>query len=199
VETKLVDVAGGTPDADTAKVVAGWKAKIDEVLGQQIGFSKAGITQDSPLMAKWVAGSVRDVLATDAVVLNKGGIRGSLPAGPVTRGSVYSVMPFENSLLVVKLKGEDLARQLANPNALVAGFTAAGKGKFKDAKGKALDPKKEYSVATIEYLYFSGDGFEFEKLDTEPTETGMAWQTPVVDWTSKQATTEAKPLEKLLK
>jgi 2',3'-cyclic-nucleotide 2'-phosphodiesterase (5'-nucleotidase family) len=169
------------------------------VLGQQIGFTKAGISQASPQMAKWVGGAVREVLGTDAAILNKGGIRGDLQAGAVTRGSIYSVMPFENTLLVVNLKGEDLAKQLANPNALISGFTAAGKNKFKDAKGKALDPKKDYTVATVEYLYFGGDGFEFEKLDPEPTETGMAWQTPVVDWTKGKESTEKKPLEKLVK
>ncbi len=199
VETKVVEASGGTPDSETAQLVAKWKTQLDEVLGQQIGFSKAGIPQESPQMAKWVAGAVREVLGTDGAVLNRGGIRGDLPAGAVTRGSIYSVMPFENTLLVVNLKGEDLAKQLANPNALIAGFTAAGKDKFKDAKGKALDPKKEYTVATVEYLYFGGDGFEFEKLDPEPTETGMAWQTPVVDWTKGKESSEKKPLEKLLK
>jgi len=199
METKVVEVSGGTPDAETAQLVAKWKSQLDEVLGQQIGFTKAGIPQASPQMAKWVAGAVREVLNTDGAVLNKGGIRGDLPAGAVTRGSIYSVMPFENTLLVVNLKGADLARQLANPNALIAGFSAAGKDKFKDAKGKALDPKKEYTVATVEYLYFGGDGFEFETLDPEPTETGMAWQTPVVDWTKGKESTEKKPLEKLLK
>ncbi|WP_420715058.1 5'-nucleotidase C-terminal domain-containing protein [Corallococcus sp. bb12-1] len=150
-------------------------------------------------MAKWVAGAVRTQLNTDVAILNKGGLRGGLPAGDVTLGSVYSVMPFENSLLTVKLKGEDLAKQLENPTALVAGLTPAGKGKFKDAKGKPLDPKKEYTVATVEYLYFGGDGFGFEKLDANPAETGMAWQTPVVEWTQAQSSTEAKPLEKLIK
>jgi hypothetical protein len=53
-------------------------------------------------------------------------------------------------------------------------------------------------VATVEYLYFGGDGFEFEKLDPDPKETGMAWQTPVIEWTRKAGSTEAKPLEKLL-
>ncbi|MFP2961735.1 bifunctional metallophosphatase/5'-nucleotidase [Myxococcus sp. 1LA] len=199
LDTKVVEVSGGTPDPETAQLVGKWKTQLDEVLGQQIGFSKAGIPQTSPQMSKWVAGAVRNVLGTDAAILNSGGIRGDLPAGAVTRGSIYSVMPFENTLLVVKLKGEDLAKQLANPNALVSGFTAAGKGKFKDAKGKALDPKKEYSVATVEYLYFGGDGFEFEKLAPEPTETGMAWQTPVVEWTKQQESSDKKPLEKLVK
>jgi 5'-nucleotidase / UDP-sugar diphosphatase len=199
MDTKVVAVTGGAPDAETAKRIAEWQTKVDQALGRKIGFTKAGIPQDSPLMAKWVAGAVRSQLNTDAVILNKGGLRNGLPAGDVTLGSVYSVMPFENSLLTVKLKGEDLAKQLANPDALVAGFTAAGKGKFKDAAGKALDPQKEYTVATVEYLYFGGDGFDFEKLDADPAETGMAWQTPVVEWTEAQGSTATKPLEKLIK
>lgn len=198
VDTKMVDVKAA-PDEATAKLLATWQGKLDEILGQKIGYSAKGIAQASPQMAQWVAGAVRDQLKTDVAILNKGGIRQSLPAGPVTRGSVYSVMPFENTLLIGKLTGEQLAQELANPQALVAGATAAGKGKFKDAKGKALDPKKEYTVATIEYLYFGGDGFGFEKADPNPTETGMSWQTPVIDWTKSQSSDEKKPLEKQLK
>ncbi|MBN1209205.1 MAG: bifunctional metallophosphatase/5'-nucleotidase [Myxococcaceae bacterium] len=203
VETQRVEVKAGegaaAPDAETVKLIDGFKQDLDKRLGDQIGFTKAGIQQDSKEMARWVAGSMREVLGADAVILNRKGIRQGLPAGPITVGSIYSVMPFENSLMLLKVKGADLVGQLSNPEALVSGFTAAGKGKFKDAKGKALDPKREYMVGTIEYLYFGGDGFEFEKLDPDPTETGMAWQTPVVEWTRNQTTTEAKPLEKQLK
>lgn len=200
VDSKVVDVegAGATPDAEAAKIIADAKAQLEPKLGEQLGFTKKGIKQNSPEMTRWVAGSMREALNADGVVLNKKGIRQDLPAGPITIGSIYSVLPYENSLMLVKVKGADLATQLSNPEALVSGFTAAGKGKFKDAKGKPLDPKKEYTVGTIEYLYFSGDGFTFEKLDPEPKETGMAWQTPVVEWTRNQKSTEAKPLEKSL-
>jgi 5'-nucleotidase / UDP-sugar diphosphatase len=198
--SELVDAAGAgaTPDAETVKTIADAKTQLDQRLGEQLGFTKAGLKQARPEMARWVAGSMRDALSADAVVLNRKGIRQDLPAGPITVGSVYSVLPYENSLMLVKVKGADLATQLSNPEALFSGFTAAGKGKFKDAKGKPLDPKKEYTVGTIEYLYFGGDGFEFEKLDPEPKETGMAWQTPVVEWTRNKKSTAAKPLEKSL-
>ncbi|HYO58383.1 bifunctional metallophosphatase/5'-nucleotidase [Archangium sp.] len=203
VETSMVDVTSGegapTPDAETAKMISDFKARLDTALGEQIGFTKKALEKDSKQLAGWVTTAIRQQLGTDAVVLNRKGFREGLPAGKVTRGSVYSVMPFENSVMVVEVKGADLARQLANPEAVYSGFTPAGKGKFKDAKGKPLDPKKEYKVATIEYLYFGGDGFEFEKLDPEPGETGMSWQTPVIDWTKGQATTEAKPLDRLIK
>ena len=203
VETQLVDVATGegapAANADLAKMIAEYKTQLDKALGEQIGFTKKGFGKESAELGTWVASAIQAQLKTDAVVLNRKGFREGLPAGQVTRGSVYSVLPFENSLMVVTVKGEDLARQLANPEAVFVGFKPAGKGKFKDAKGKPLDPKKEYTVATVEYLYFGGDGFEFEKLDPEPGETGMSWQTPVIDWTKQQATTEAKPLEKVVR
>jgi 2',3'-cyclic-nucleotide 2'-phosphodiesterase (5'-nucleotidase family) len=201
VETQLVEVTGGAgaPDAETMQLIAGFKTELDKRLGEQIGFSKAGLKQDSPELGRWVAGAMRERLeGVDAVVINRKGIRQGLPPGPVTLGSIYSVLPFENSLLLMKVKGADLAQQLANPEAVVSGFTQAGKGKFKDLKGKPLDPKKEYTVGTVEYVYFGGDGFEFEKLDPEPRETGMAWQTPVIEWTREQTTSEKKPLEKAL-
>jgi 5'-nucleotidase / UDP-sugar diphosphatase len=201
IETKLVEVTGtggAAPDAEALKAIDDAKTQLDARLGEQIGVTKKGIKQGTPEMARWVAGAMREGTKADAVVINRKGIRGDLPAGPITVGSIYSVLPFENSLMLVKVKGAELVNQLSNPEALFSGFTAAGKGKFKDIKGKPLDPKKEYTVATIEYLYFGRDGFEFEKFDPDPQETGMAWQTPVIEWTKAQKSTDAKPLEKSL-
>ena len=203
VEVTEVNVTGGegapAADADTAKAIADFKAKLDQALGEEIGFTKKAFAKNSKQLTSWVTTALREQTGADVVVLNRKGFREGLPTGKVTKGSVYSVLPFENSVMVVDVKGEDLARQLANPEAVFSGFTPSGKGKFKDAKGKPLDPKKEYKVATVEYLYFGGDGFEFEKLDPEPGETGMSWQTPVIDWTKDKATTAAKPLDKLIK
>ncbi len=201
IETTRVDVAGagaGKPDEELVKAVGEAQTQLDAKLGDKLGFTKTGIKLGSPEMARWIGGAMRDGTGADGVVLNRKGIRQDLPPGEITVGSVYSVLPYENSLMLVKVKGADLVGQLSNPEAFISGFTAAGKGKFKDAKGKPLDPKKEYTVATVEYLYFGGDGFEFEKFDPEPKETGMAWQTPVVEWTRKVGSTEAKPLEKSL-
>lgn len=203
-DTSLVDVTTGAgapgPNADVAQLISDYKARLDQALGEEIGFTQKGFAKDSKQLGAWVAHAIHQQLPnTDGVVLNRKGFREGLAPGKVTKGSVYTVMPFENSLMVIKVKGEDLAGQLANPEAVLGGFTPAGKGKFKDAQGKPLDPKKVYSVATIEYLYFGGDGFNFEKLDPDPSETGMSWQTPVIDWTKTQGTSAAKPLDSLVK
>jgi 2',3'-cyclic-nucleotide 2'-phosphodiesterase (5'-nucleotidase family) len=132
----------------------------------------------------------------DVVVLNKKAFRGGVPPGPITPANVYSVMPFDDSLLTVKLKGKDLAAALDNPAAVYDG--AAKKDGAWTVKGKALDPEASYSLATFEYLYFGGDNFPFERLDPNPGETGVVAQTPVIEWTRKQATTQDKPLESAL-
>jgi len=203
VETKVVEVTGGegapAPNAELAAMIADYKTRLDTALGEEIGFAKKGFDKGSKQLASWVTGAIQEQLKTDGVVLNRKGLREGLPAGKVTKGSVYSVLPYENSLMVVEVKGADLVRQLENPEAVYSGFTPAGKGKFKDAKGKPVDPKKDYKIATVEYLYFGGDGFEFEKLDPEPGETGMSWQTPVIDWTKEQNTSDAKPLDKVVR
>lgn len=196
-DAKVVEVSGGQPNAAIAAIVNRWKTKTDKVLGEEIGFTKSGLKQDSPDLARWLAGSIRTELKADGAILNKKGVRQGLPAGAITKGSVYSVIPYTNSLMMVKVKGSDLVKDLENPSAMINGFTG-GKGKWKDASRKPLDPKKDYSIVTIDYLYFGGDGFEFDKQDPEPTETGMVWQTPVIGWTKKAGSTQQKPLEKML-
>ncbi|HVE83023.1 MAG TPA: bifunctional UDP-sugar hydrolase/5'-nucleotidase [Myxococcales bacterium] len=199
-DAKVVDATGkGTPDAEAAAAVKKWKEKTDAVLGEEIGFTKAGIDQASPLMAKWVAESIRATAGADVAILNKKGVRQSLPPGKITKGSVYSVLPYENSVLVAKLQGDQLVKNLQNPEAIFAGAAKGAKDQFKDAKGKPIEPGKSYTVATVEYLYFGGDGFEFEQHDPLPNETGMVWQTPVIEWTKAAGTSPQKPLEAKLK
>jgi 2',3'-cyclic-nucleotide 2'-phosphodiesterase (5'-nucleotidase family) len=198
VDAKVVDVGDAQPDVRIEAAVSQWKQKLDEALGEEIGFTQNGFKQDSPEMVNWITTAWREQLEADVGLINKGGIRQDLPPGKITRASVYSVLPFENSLMIVNLPGEALIKALDNGNAKFGGVTKAGKG-YKDAKGKAIDPKATYKVATVEFLYFGGDGFELEQHDPLPTETGQVWQTPVISWTRKQNTSEQKPLESALK
>ena len=184
----LVDVSGSTlePDAALANTLDALKKKNEATLGETIGTTTAGIKAGSPEMSRWIAGSIRESLKVDAAIVNKKGIRQDLPPGKITKGSVYAVLPFENAVVTLKLKGADLQAALANQNILSDG-----------PKGK-IDPAKIYDVATLDYLYFGGDGLELEKADHEPGETGRVWQTPVIEWTKKQASDDKKPLEKSL-
>jgi 5'-nucleotidase / UDP-sugar diphosphatase len=195
---ELVDISKSTaaPDTELSTLMGAWSKKNDAILGEEIGFTKAGIKANSPEMTRWAAGAIRENLKVDVVLLNKSGIRQDLAPGKITKGSVYSVMPFENSVVTLKVKGSELVKALANPVALFDGVKSKGpNGPYADAAGKAIDPNKVYTVATLDYVYFGGDGFQLEKADADPGETGRVWQTPIIEWTKKQASTNAAALE----
>ena len=44
----------------------------------------------------------------DAAVINIGGIRSTIGAGDILTKHVFEVMPFENEVVIVKMKGSDL-------------------------------------------------------------------------------------------
>lgn len=197
-ESSVVPVdPAATPEPKLAATLAGWKEKSEAELGQQIGFSKGGLALGSPELARWATTALREATKTDAAILNKGGLRAGLPAGKVTVGDVYGALPFENSVLITQLTGADLAKALENPE-VISDLTLKG-GKVINAAGKALDPATRYKVATIEFLYFGGDGLSLETADPEPTATGMLWQAPILDWTRAQNSSEREPLETAIK
>jgi len=201
LETKVVDVLTGpgqpAPDADLAARIQTWVKKHDAALGETIGYTRSGIDANGPVLFTWYTRAIREKVSTDVCILNRKGFRGGVAPGVITPGAVYSVMPFDDSLLTTKVKGKDLVAALENPAAVFDG-AAKKDGKW-TVKGKALDPAATYSVVTFEYLYFGGDNFQFERLDPDPGETGVVAQTPVIEWTRKQGTSPDKPLESVLR
>ena len=200
IETKVIDVVGGpnapAADAELTARIQTWQKKHDEALGEKIGYTRSGVDPNSQTLFSWYGRAIRERLKVDVAVMNRKGFRGGVQPGAITAASVYGVMPFDNSLLTVKLKGKDLLTVLDNPAGVFDG--ASKQGSTWTVKGKPLDPEATYTAATFEYLYFGGDNFPFERLDPNPGETGVVAQTPVIEWTRKQGTTQDKPLESIL-
>ena len=201
VISKTVDVLndGSTPpDLKTQELIAGWKTKLDTALGGTIGFTKTGFEQESPEMSTWLTTSLREQFKTDVALLNRKGVRQALPTGAITKAMIYDLSPFENQVLTVKVTGEQLLGALSNVQARVAGVKPKGEG-FVDSKGADIDPKKVYTVATIDYLYLGGDGFMLHQADPNPTMTNTSWQSALTTWTAAQKSDEKTPLETHIK
>ncbi len=192
------DSSSAPPEPQLAKLVDGWKTRRDAALGEEIGFLKGTLGQTDPAMSVWLASAIREQTGADFGLVNRKGMRQGLAGGKLTKASVYDVIPFENSVVVATLSGADVIAAFDNPEARVAGAQKKGTA-WVDAKGAKLDPSKKYKVATLDYLYFGGDGFQIEGKDLGPNFTGMGWQTSVIDWTKKLATTDKAPLEDALK
>lgn len=110
----------------------------------------------------------------DFVLLNHGGIRSIISKGNITTRTAYEVMPFDNSTVVVKLKGaqvKELVEYLskgkrAHPiSRLGIVLDSDGNIKTTTLNDQPLDFSKTYNVATNDYLYGGGDRMDFFKTN----------------------------------
>jgi 5'-nucleotidase / UDP-sugar diphosphatase len=116
---------------------------------------------------------------TDVAFYNMAGVRASFPAGQLTFGQLYEALPFSNTVVNVDLTGENL-REIIDRAACVTGrlhmagvvvsfrFDAGLPNCVKSITvgGAALDPARNYHVATIDYLLLGGDGHATFKRGT---------------------------------
>jgi 5'-nucleotidase len=107
----------------------------------------------------------------DAAFSNAGGVRIPLPKGPLSYGTVFEMMPFDNAFATLHITAAQLssilARNLSVSSGILAlsGLSAAAScahGKLEvalfDAKGQRLEPTRELTVITSDFLANSGDG-----------------------------------------
>lgn len=103
----------------------------------------------------------------DVAIMNKGGIRNSLPKGDISKGHIMMTFPFENFITIMEISGKDLAETF---NIIVtrnnAGISKGAEIIFNPQtkeitdifiNGKPIDNNKTYRVATIDYLAGGGD------------------------------------------
>lgn len=122
--------------------------------------------------------------------LNNGGIRISqLPAGPLLRGKVYEVMPFDNELVIVSLTGAQLKGYLdfiaAEGGGGIAGvrMTIAGQKAVDIKVGSApLDLAATYVMANSDYTVFSGGYTGLKALPVR--RTGYLQRDATIDYCS---------------
>lgn len=141
-------------------------AKTDGHLNTAIGNLVADIVfeQSNPIFKSRTGNEI------DFVLLNHGGIRSIISKGKVTTRTAFSVMPFENSVIVVALKGKRIDHLIdylskakrAHP---ISGLQLELDKNFKVTSalinGKNIETEKIYYVATNDYLYNGGDGMTF--------------------------------------
>jgi 2',3'-cyclic-nucleotide 2'-phosphodiesterase (5'-nucleotidase family) len=112
----------------------------------------------------------------DFVLLNQGGIRAIISKGDITTRTAFEVMPFENSIVVTKLKGAQVKELLdyvveakrAHPiSKLKIVIDANDNLEEATISGKPVDYNKSYYVLTNDYLLNGGDRMDFfKKRDT---------------------------------
>ncbi len=117
---------------------------------------------------------MRKIVGTEIAVTNGGGIRRSLEQGDVTIGDMYEILPFDNTIVTLDVKGSDLYGIIEhgiNTEGFAWGQYAGIKVWYNPEDGKVLsirlndgtkiDMDKYYSIAINDFMLTGGDKYDF--------------------------------------
>ena len=126
-------------------------------------------------------------------IMNVRGLRAALKAGNITVSNIFEVMPFENKLTTLFLKGEDvelLFEHIAKSNGDgLAGATCVLTPEgMKDIKiaGQPLDKEKCYWVFAPDYLANGGDHYFILQNSLKTEASSLKVRDLIIDHIKKQ-------------
>lgn len=187
--TSVTKNNSGTKDSSIEKIVNDLKDQTAPVFGRIIGVANSDVERYGA--ADWAATALKDYAKTDVAVINIGGIRAQ--AFPIRMGEnitvskMYEIMPFDNVLKTVDLKGEDLKALITNgtlvTSANVALDYATGEIYINH---EVLDLNRVYSVASIDYI-FDNTSYPFFKGENK-VNTGILFRDVLIQRVEKDQT-----------
>lgn len=153
--------------------------ELDVVIGQaEKEYPHDRFTNVSEL-GEWVAEVMRQEGKAQIGITNGGGIRIPIEKGNITIGTMYSLMPFDNTVVTLEMKGSDIKKLFEHgiENKEVGWIQYSGvkvyynPGKPYGQKvnsirlmdGSLLMMDEYYSVATNDFMVENGDNYDFSK------------------------------------
>jgi 5'-nucleotidase / UDP-sugar diphosphatase len=173
----------GKEDFKVQALINGYGQNIERIMNVYVGETEEdldgeNVRKSETNLGDLVADIMREVSGADAAIINGGGIRTSIRKGAVKVKDVYSVLPFDNYIVSIRLTGKQMRE------ALEYGFSGIEEdaGRFPQVsglkityapsspkgsrirelliEGKSVDPAKEYRVATNDFMAAGGDGYK---------------------------------------
>ncbi len=178
----LVD-ASVPEDPKVAALVREYAERLDSETNRVIGAAAVDLQGDSADVrsretnfGNLLADLAQKQSGAEIALINGGAIRGTIPAGPVTLKQIFRVLPYNDPLFSMKVKGSDLRQAMENsvsriPESVrflqVAGLelrfdpAAPAGSRVKEVrfKGAPLESAREYAVVVNRFVADGGDGY----------------------------------------
>jgi 2',3'-cyclic-nucleotide 2'-phosphodiesterase (5'-nucleotidase family) len=163
-------------DSTIAAVVNRYESEIQAEFAKVVGRTDVDLMRESMAesnVGNLIADAIREAGTADIAFQNGGGIRADLAAGDVTLEELYTLLPFDNVVVTMTLKGEQVLQLLEASGdqhakiLQVSGLTveydmgrpAGSRVVQASVKGEKLKPEARYRVATNDFLAVGGDRF----------------------------------------
>jgi len=188
------------------------KQKIDAEMNVVIGQAAETMTGHAPesLLSNFSADVYLQAASeslgekVDISIVNLGGLRTQVPAGNITIGKVFELMPFENELVVLWLRGDKLFGLLQYFAGMGGEGVSGLRMVIKDGKAvnitikeKALDTEKLYSIATNDYLAGGNDKMVQLTESEKRVNTGLKIRSVLIDHIKRETAKGNKIQSKL--
>ncbi|PKK90851.1 MAG: hypothetical protein CVV64_08195 [Candidatus Wallbacteria bacterium HGW-Wallbacteria-1] len=184
MKTVFVDSASSRPRAEQARMVVDITRKIDSIMDEVIGEAQTGLSNDymneSPI-GNLITDVMRETAGCDLAFQNSGGIQSALKAGSVRLRDIFKVLPFDNEVVTMKLKGVAIRSILEHASQRRYGVMQISGGSYTlkpaaeshvlesvSVGGEPLDDEKVYTVATNSFLANCGDGYKGFESAVDP-------------------------------
>lgn len=190
-------------DSAIQALVSPYRSRMQAEMGEVIGSAAVTLEKGSPesslgnMVADILWAQAEDILGQsfDFAIANSGGLRiPELPAGPITRGKIYELLPFDNRVVVVTLTGKTV-QQLADHIAGRGGWPVSQSvqmtiesDKAVDVRiaGQPLEAEKMYRVVMPDYVANGGDD-SFFLVNLPQEDTGAFMRDVVIAYIKEKA------------
>jgi 2',3'-cyclic-nucleotide 2'-phosphodiesterase (5'-nucleotidase family) len=125
----LIDASKIEPAADVAPLVKRWEDEVTARVDRPLAVSRKNFTHAE--VKALIEQAMREETGADFAFMNLGGVRDELPEGQLLERHIWDIMPFDNLVVIAKVKGSDLP-------AVVLG-------------GRKPDPGREYTLAATDF------------------------------------------------
>ncbi len=184
------------PDPEIVALIEPYKEKLDAKMNQVIGVSEKELIKGKSQST--LGNFIIDLILKksieyygkpiDFALVTIGGLRTPIPKGEITVGNVYELMPFENELVVLTLKGSTVAKLLDHAikvrNTQFAGLKYTTDGdQYSDVtiNGKPFDKNATYTMSVSDYLASGGDHLDFLKEATATYQLGKTFRNAILE------------------
>ncbi|MEL7586436.1 MAG: 5'-nucleotidase [Prolixibacteraceae bacterium] len=208
IKTENIPNSGNltTVDSSLIKLVQPYKDKLTAEMQEVIGYSTDDLVKSRPesKLTNYLADlfleegrSYAEGLPQKPIpqiaYLNYGGLRTALPQGEITVGKIFELMPFENEMVLLKLRGDDLYA-LAEKLAAQGGDCVSGlklrirDGKIADLKvaGRPFDHAAGYWLVTNDYVANGGDDMSMFRNHLEYIATGIKLRDCIIGYMRRE-------------
>jgi 5'-nucleotidase/UDP-sugar diphosphatase len=201
--SQMIPVRGVAKDPEIQAIIAPYEQQLAgrsaERIGEATDFLVKSESQESPLN-NLLADAIREFAGTQIAFHNVGGIRAPLRKGPITKGDLYEVLPFQNTVVTMSLSGAQMKRLLSRRVVAVSGVKVSWDITLPYpnlllsatlANGQPIQDAARYTVATNDFMAAGGDGLAELNQGASVEDTGTLLRDAVASYLTKHPVVSA--------